>query len=81
MRTKHAREIRVGIRKAQLDVRSTIATGRPSYGIVLFDSDLSRRAYNVTVAKMVAREVIRIGERMLKKVHEKWPETKDGDRT
>lgn len=75
MRAKHAREIRAGIKKAQLDVRYTIRNGHPPYGLVLFDSDLAMRAYNTTVVKMVVREIVRVGESMVKKVHEKWPET------
>lgn len=76
LRAKHAREIRAGITKAQFEVRFTIEMGRPPFASPgSLDTELARKAYNRTVARMVVSEIVAVGERMVKKVNEKWPET------
>lgn len=76
MRTKYARQIRAGVVIAKAEVAFTIKHGHPPIGDRMIDQpELTKRAYKLTVAKLVVREIVKVGERMAKKVHEKWPET------
>lgn len=79
LRAKYARQIREGIVIAKAEVAFTIKHRHPPIGDRMIDQpELTQRAYKITIAKLVVREIVRVGESMVKKVHEKWPET-DGD--
>lgn len=83
MRAKYARQIRVGITKAQFEVDFTKEMGRPPFASPgVLETDLARAAYNRTVARLVVKEIVNVGKRMVEKVNTAFPETReDGDRT
>lgn len=75
MRAKHAAEVRRGILAAKAAVaRANGDMSVPIYFPVNF-SKLEYAAYERTLTRLVAAEVLAVGKRMIAKVHKHFPET------
>lgn len=68
MRAKYAKQIRAGVKRAQFEVRFTQDFGHPPISLYYSQTPLERRAYDRTLAKMVASHILSIGKRLLEKV-------------
>lgn len=77
MRAKYARQIRNGVRAAQMDVRNSLTLGHlpPIRVHWALRTELELSTYDVVVRRMVAREIVASGRRVIAKLQKKgWIE-------
>lgn len=68
MKTKYAEQIRRGVMRAKFEVGFTKEFGRPPYSLYTPVTELEGRAFDRTVKRLVANEVIAVGKSLLTKV-------------